>query len=433
MNLDGTISNFLQLIKNLLTGINDFSDITNSYIDNISDKTTNGVGNIFVYHVSINNIMIRCDEQHYYMAIGNKNSTYNYSIFNEEKQTYIKILLNKFEFIDHENYIFFDIQQDYLPSYFLRTESEDLKIKLIQLALTNKYNSDVRRRVTIDLNANYFKKLIVTILSKEIQNKFSEYKYISNNFNVLSELPFLNLENLGINENVTEIDLNPIKNIKIIPEKFLENCNKLTTVDLTPLSNVEKIEYGFLTKCSQITYVDLSHMTKIISIEGGFMSDCTNIVNIKFPKLINVNKIDRSFLSGCENLTDIDLTPFQNVVTIDTSFLSNCKKLTHIELSPFKNVTKIGSWFLSNCHNLKYIDLSPFENVVEIDYIFLTNCYNLTYIDLSHIKNLKKIGYRPFSSCTKLTTIKLSKQQIENGVISNEDMEILKNKIVVVE
>ena len=424
-----TKSNLLQLIQNLLKKVNNFNDINNNNIEYINDETENGIGNIYINTKKFGDITIKCNNGHYHMKIDQEIESYNYSKFNNEQQMYIKILLKEYDTIDNNNCILFNIDFNNFPDVLWNATNNELKQILLKLALTNKYDADLRRRMEIQIDDNTFNGIPLT--DEKIRQKIGEITFIANNFNFLETMPFLKFENSYINNDITQIDLKPLKNIEIIKDNFIDLCKNLTHINFEPLANVKIIKNQFLRGCEKLTYVDLSHMNKINEIGDYFMFNCSGLINVKLPHIINVNKINGYLFSGCTSLIQIDLTPFQNVNEIGDYFLDNCSSLTNIDLSPLKNVTKIGGYFLNNCNGLTNVNLSPLKNVTKIESGFLNNCNNLTHIDFTPLQNVNKIYFSNFINSSKLEYVKITKKQLDNGFIEKYYIAKIANKLIV--
>ena len=183
LSLDKKISNFLQLIKNLLPGITNWNDIKNDLINDVQDQTTDGIGDIIINHIKYKNIIIHCMSGHYYMEVkkSNDQNLINYDHLNENQQSIIKRLLKEPSYISIDNYMLINFDSNLLVEIFNTTTDKELKIKLFELSLTKKYDSDTRRRIELDVNdLDFFNNIICKYKNNIL---FDEYTYISNDFN----------------------------------------------------------------------------------------------------------------------------------------------------------------------------------------------------------------------------------------------------------
>jgi hypothetical protein len=140
LSKDNKISNFYQLIKNLL-GIDSWDDLKkNNFVGEIQDNTNNGVGDIIIQHNNLGYITIHCMSGHYYMKMKNeKNININYSNFNPKQQSIIKILLKKID-ISIDNYLWINFSSELLVEEINNASTNpDLKIKLLELSLTSQF------------------------------------------------------------------------------------------------------------------------------------------------------------------------------------------------------------------------------------------------------------------------------------------------------
>ena len=398
-------SNFFQLIKNLLN-INKWDDLLNDYIKEIEDNTVKGIGEISIYHEKYENIEIHCQSEHYYMElIKNESEKINYSLYNEVQQSIIKILLR--ENIKLSNYIWINYDSNLLVDLINnQSTNTDLKLKLFELSLTNLFDSDLRRRIEIDVDTDFFINIPLILNSNK---KCNEYTYLSTDYEFIKRMPlFKDLNSKLKNKLITSIDLSPLSNITTIGDGFLANCRNLTSIDLSLLSNITTIGDGFLANCGNLISIDLSSITQIKSIGDRFLLGCYNLRWIDLIPLSNITSIGNRFLSSCSNLDNIDLSPLSNITTIGDGFLANCANLISIELSSMTQIKSIGNRFLLGCINLKRIDLSLLSNITSISDEFLSDCINLTSINLSSSSNITEIGNGFLSRCNSLRTIDLS-------------------------
>ena len=427
--LDGQRSNFLQLIKNLLPNIEDFSSIKTSSIESINDNSKDGIGVIEVEHNIYRNIVIYCLTGHYYMEFKNNNEVIKYDHLNEEKIFYIEILLNKS--INVGNYIYnkfnsellvkilnkgtigeeenYEEENDELNSIII---NNSLKEKLFELSITDQYDSDTRRRIYIDVDIEYFNNINFNNIIgrvKNIEEYIGQYRYCCNDFIFLEKIPLLKHLNVSQkNKNITNIDLTLLSSIVSIGNNFLYGCSSLTKIDLTPLLKLKLIGNSFLDKCSSLIEIDLTSLSKVELIGDNFLYECSSLTKIDLTQLLNIVSIGNSFLLGCSSLTEIDLTQLSKIKLIGNSFLYRCSSLSGINLTPLLNIVSIGNNFLCKCNRLEEIDLTPLSKVELIRDSFLLGCSSLTGIDLTPLSKVELIGDSFLQECTSLTEIDLT-------------------------
>ena len=413
--LDRTISNFSQLIKNLLPNIKNLNDIRTDLIENTDDKTIKetGIGNILISHKLFGNIIIHCDPGHYFMEYNTEEKTIEYTHLNLKQQQIIKILLKDEKLIDVNNYIWFNFNSELLVTMLNDSNtSTELKIKLFELSLTDHYDSDARRRIQINVNQDYFD----DIVEKYGNNiKLNEYKYTSNNFDFVKKLPILkNLDSIIIiSYSIISIDLTSLSQLQSIGNDFLPTHRQLKSIDLSSLTDIKTIGNNFLYGCSSLTSINLSGLTTLESIGDGFLSDCSSLKSIDLTPLLNITSIGNNFLNNCLSLTSIKLPHLSKVQSIGSYFLSSCSSLSSIDLSPLSKVQSIGNSFLSSCSSLSSIDLTPLCNLQSIGDNFLNQCSSLSTINMSDLSKLQIIGNNFFScldfpNCSSLLSINLS-------------------------
>ncbi len=378
MAADGSISNINQIIKNLLTGVSSIDKIKTEYIEEIKDETSNGVGVIKVQHKTIGQILINCDIGHYYMVLPYKPITIKNLELLTEKQIKIINLFQNWG-INENNYLWYYISGDYLPALIDQNQNKNLKIKLLELSLTNLYNEDVRKRININVEASPDE---IELLSKsKIAN---QYSYSANNFDFISPMnKFTQLNVKLLDVYLTSIDLTPLNSVEIIRNNFLSKFVNIKTIDLTPLANVKTIGHLFL-------------------------SNCPKLITVNLEKLLNIEEIGENFLSYCPNLTTVSFSSFNKVKTLNFRFFANCIKIEHVDLTPMKELEDIGFEAFSNNISLKKVNLNGLNKLKKIDFGFLNNCYELEELNMQELNSLELIPVSFLSGCKKLKQIDLT-------------------------
>jgi hypothetical protein len=421
LSLNKKTSNFFQLIKNLLPGINNWEDIKNEDIIEIKDNTSNGIGDIIIKHKKYNELIIHCQSGHYYMELKKVDKDIKYDNLNEKQVNTIEILLKKTITLD--NYFYINFNSELLEA-MINDEgiNKELKIKLFELSLTDKYDGDLRRRIKLDVDSDYFNSIVKKLNENTERNKdkkVNEYTYYCNDFIFVEKI--LNLVNLNSkikNINIESIDLSPLSQVQSIGNSFLYGCSKLTSIDLSPLSKIELLENGFLFGCNNLTSIDLSPLKQIKSINDYFMCNCSNLKSINLSHLLNLESIGNAFMSYCEKLIDIDLSNLSKIKSIGHNFMFSCA-LKSIDLFSFKQIKLIGNDFLVYCSNLKSIDLYPLSQIESIGNNFMESCDGITSIDLSPLTQIKSIGNNFMRYCKSLTSINFSTLKIDLRLIKN--------------
>jgi hypothetical protein len=381
MSLDRTKSNFLQLLQNLLPGITQWNDLLTEKITNIEDNTKFGVGNILIEHTILGNVRLHLQPGHYYMEINSKEDNENdtsYGNFDNRKNGIISFLRDKrYSKMNENNYLDYNILNEALEEgikilfsdYITINKDIGLLEKLIVLSATDKYDSDLRKRIIIN---EYF----IDILKKypkTISNIY-DYSYYSKDVEFVNKLP--NLKHL----------------------KFFLADGDIKSIDLTPLKNIQSIEDGFLSQ-TQIEEINLLPLKNVQSIEDDFLSHTL--------------------------IQQIDLSSLENVKSIGESFLAQTQ-IKQIDLSPLKNLQYIGDDFLSHTQ-IEQIDLSPLQNVQHVGILFL-NRTQLKQIDLRYLKNFKLFYKRILYSTIDNFDIILTTEQ--KNELTQEEQSLLRDKNV---
>jgi hypothetical protein len=406
--MDGITSNFFQLIKNLLTGIKKWDDIKSKYIEKITDHTNEkGFGEIYIEHKIYNLIKIYCVDGHYYMdEIKTKPQDLDLSGITTEKQNKIDILLKQEKLINMSDYIWIDINSDMLVKYINDPVTDkELKIKLLELSLSTKYDKDARRRIEIDVHNDFFNDFYL-LSNEKTTNFLHEYTYLSKDFNFINKLKIKHLNHKlkgeieakyikrdnSDNKILIADYFKPIfNNITSIGDGFMSMFIGFNTVDLKFLGNVTSIGDSFMSWCNDLETIDFKSLSKLTSIGNLFMFNCNKLKTIIFPTNVNIKLIGHRFMAFCKSLKTIDLTFLSKAETIGNSFMKNCNSLETIDLKSLSNIVSIGDEFMSDCTSLETIDLTSLSNIISIGKHFMFNCSKLKKIKINKISKFSSI------------------------------------------
>lgn len=383
MASDGTKSNILQIVQNLLPEIKSFSKINTKYITQVKDATTNGIGIITITHNIFGEIFIQCHSGHYFMEISKKLKKIKKLDALSDAQFEIYNIFSNIG-MDANNYLWYNITGDYLPNLINGDLNETLKLNLVKLSLTTQYNPDVRKRIKIDVG-----KIPMEIFTKS--KVADQYSYKSNNFNFISQIEnFTRLDITLKNVNtITSVDLSPLYPIETIGDNFLTLGQNITNIDLTPLSNVKIIGDSFLARCKNLQTINLEKLTNITDIGYSFLVDCLKINFVDFSAFGQIKMLKKYFLSYCSNIKQVDLSPMKELINIDSDVLINMDKLEKVNLSGLSKLKKISHNFLSNCPELVEVNMQGLDSLEIVYGDFLSHCPKLKQINLTECPNLQ--------------------------------------------
>ena len=412
MALDNTVSNFFQLISNLLPLVTKWTDIKNL---NIDDKTINGIGKINIIDDKYNTYVINTESGHYYMDYMNKENEdiikqINFTHLNPKQISIISLLLNKKQILTEENYIFCNYDTNNFPEYINNNRNpHELYIKLLMLSFTNLINEDTRRRIDIILNDESDLYFIGTILKTINTDILNQYTYTSTDLEFLNEIPLTKLTLIVTSFRYNNIDLTPMKKIKSIGNNFFEKYN-LNTIDLSSLTNVTFIGNVFMSNNTLYT-IDLSPLSNVTFIGIYFMRKSI-LETIDLRPLSKLESIGNYFMNSNVDLKSIDLSGLINLKSIGDGFMVGCKNIQSIDLSGLINLKSIGEGFMIGCTNIQIINLSGLIKLESIgtNFLYVTNFKEVIHIKCSEkIVNLIKISN---------SQLIIEKQSIDNYVIS---------------
>ena len=440
---DNKTSNFFQLIKNLFRGVRRWEDlgrdgsliIRGTADTGIGDSGINGtgIGEISITHGEFGRFILHCMENHYYIEhINDTPQNIDYSNLPPRQQGIIDLLL--FSDVSSEKYDWVKFNPNIIFNLLYGDIPYEIVLKLLQLSITSQFDSDLRRRIRLNVETKLFDDFLNMCKDNgKVSERLKEYTYSSNNFQYMENEP---IKQLGIivkiNNHVSEIDLSPLQNeveigdnflamfqmlkrvvlslqnVEIIGSSFLADCIELEHVDSPSLQRVKTIGDNFLKGCRALKGIDLTSLQNVGTIGDNFLNSCFNLKSANLSSLEQVGTIGGDFLNRCESLEKIDLSSLQQVGTIGSYFLHGCTGLKEINLSSLQRVGTIGSYFLHGCKELKKINLSSLQQVETINSDFLSICSSLEEIDLSSLQRVGTIGNKFLSSCNKLERVNLS-------------------------
>ena len=267
------------------------------------------------------------------------------------------------------------------------------------------------------------------LISIDLSNSdFSSVPYISNMFNKLIYLKYINLTNIKLSSvkqmdrlfmacgNLTSIDLSNLdfSNVKDISYMF-SFCEKLKFINFTntKLSSVEKME-GLFHSCINLTSIDLSNLdfSKVKDISNMFYGcaklEYINLTNVKFSSVKRINNL----FHYCNNLRSFDFQSFENSKINTMSYVfKNCISLKSVNFGMLDTSSVLSlEGLFSGCISLTSINLSTFDTskVVIFSYMF-DKCYNLTHLDLSNFDTSNAFYMEfMFHGCSNLLYLELS-------------------------
>ena len=70
---------------------------------------------------------------------------------------------------------------------------------------------------------------------------------------------------------MTEGDLGPLVNVKVVGNDFLNDCRNVKTVTFPPQCAIEVLQHNFLRGCSDLKELDLSPLVNVYEVGPGFL------------------------------------------------------------------------------------------------------------------------------------------------------------------
>jgi hypothetical protein len=410
LTIDKTKPNMLQMFNNLfkgyesVKGIEEWTDLAVG--TNITEIDTNingnGFGKIIITNISEQQFEINLLNGHYYVDLFKEKDEIQYYHLSQPQKDILDTLLS--EYITEHNFIQINFSSEKLVNEFEIINNQKIQICLFELSLTDKYDSDMRRQIKLDVDdKSMFNKIANKYGNTE---KINDYTFLisEENYDFVKDLPALTVLKLAysmrhrdLESSVKSIDLTPLKNIVKIGNYFLTNLPNLTTIDLTPLKNIVEIGDFFLRNLPKLTTIDLTPLSNIRKIGNNFLAE-SRINIIDLSSLINLTEIGNYFLYKCNKIEKVDLSA-SPIISIRSYFLNKCNNLHTVIFNPNPTINSVGYDFMSECDNIKHIDLRCLENIEVINNNFLYDCKNLTtvvfpdkfnkvtYIDKSFIEN----------------------------------------------
>lgn len=472
--IDRNKSNLLQLIHNLLPGINNWTDLINR--TNITDVEVDLNPNTHFGTIVIDanphtitgeeedegdedediKFIVNLDDSHYSIERLNDrrekdifkqtlltflSSPYYFSTVDDElayKSKYIITLLGeviqrRIELVTIDNYL--EINIDIFLLVELLKAKQSFYLDLFKLSLTDIYTIDYRWLIEIDTykNPGLFNLICENFGNNEKMNEYT-YEYY-NNFDFVNQIPSLtHLNSVAIDDiplsNVKDflnINLNPLRKLETIGHEFLKiTCRELRydrmlpEIDLTPLTNIKSIGNSFMNGCNLFKAIRTPRFEALETIGFSFLSE------IKLP----VQKVFDNKGKVIDKIQNIELTLDMPVLKkIDSGFieLSNINKIT----LNMPMLIIVGNQFLYNISNLT----NPILNMPSLETIgdnFLSK-NNFDVINLN-FPALETIGI-DFLRINYLHVINLNFPKLKvltNGFMSNSSqiMKINLSKLI---
>ncbi len=441
IDIDGlptSVCNLLAVIHNLLPAITTWKQFENKNIEINEEEDIkvdkDCVGNIIFKHFKYGRYKLHLQSMHYYVEhIDKVKSQGKPSHVDKRKNNIINYLLKDPQYNpDEDEYLHFNYTDEELLKLFYYIHlSSSMAYCLFELSITDKHNNDdMRQRLKIDVNSEYFNKIVANYGKDPIINK---YAFKSKNLNFLKMFPELTHLNFIIPFGVTEMDLTQIEKSKItsLGNYFLHNFGG-ESIDLEQLKNIKTIGNMFLCN-SKLTKVDLSPLENIESLQIGFMCDCDKLIQVNATKLMpKLKTLGHNCFSFIKNnppaKTTFNLSGFQNVEIIGDNAFNRCNiYCEEFDFSIFQNVRTIGERFMTNCFKIgfagkKPIDLSCLQKLETIGDYFLSDCSGLESIILKDLHHLRSIGnsFCFFNSTARVDLIGLENlETIGNAFLNN--------------
>jgi len=388
---DGTKTNFIQLLQNLLSPniinprtIKDDLSILNPSINSVQDEQdafNQGVGVILIDY-EMYNIKVDISKSdkfftgHSTIEIKNKYTISNPLKEDNEESKYIDYLLfNDDVTITSENYLWFKYTKDsivieYMKSY--REKKYDLLFKFLEILMSDFSNTEVRSRIFIRIDAlkDHHLKYINNTKHLDDFNAFSsdDFKF----FDIMTNLKSNSIKrHYFSNPAITELpDLTPLVRLTSIWDDFVLELESLTRIDLSKLTNLVSIGNNFAKNCNGLKTIILNPLQKLESIGHGFAYGCKyHLQEITLHGNPKLKEIGDMFACDCINLNTIKLINLPELKTIGNKFAFSCDKLTSIGLVNLKELSTIGDNFARYSESVKTLLLSNVPKLKGINYI----------------------------------------------------------------
>jgi hypothetical protein len=213
------------------------------------------------------------------------------------------------------------------------------------------------------------------------------------------------LDYTGKKEEIVTITI--ADDVKEIPPKLFEDCQKLTTVKFGKGSKLSNIGECAFKGCTELCNITLPNT--VVTIGKLAFSNC------KMPDVFTLPDLVNEIEEGTFMLTKITTFKFgdkSQLKTIQGRAFGGCVKLLTIKLP--NTVTDIGNDAFLNCRELTEFTVP--DSIINIGEYSFFNCITLSKISLPAIANttMLNISDTAFRQCPKLSSIELSTQSTES-------------------
>jgi len=274
-------------------------------------------------------------------------------------------------------------------------------------------NSEVNKNYK-ELTKDDLKKVTYLYFSKE--NGFEDgEKY---DFSILLEMT-----------NLTDLDLDIGKNIKLEDYSVLKNLSELKTLEVSNINDFDAKSIAYLTSLENLTIRNSNDLTNIEFLSN--MNQLTSLTLDNVPNvhdyqplkyLPNVNIVD---LINCE-LTEKDIDTIPDMDSLEALSLYNNKI---VSLNNFPKVKNLQ--FLSLSSNpLREINISP-DRIPKLKELYLNDTEICDLSKLSGVNHIHAIGLR-YTDVKRLSPLKEYKNLTYIDINPNnvEDLDVFKDSSV---
>jgi hypothetical protein len=147
------------------------------------------------------------------------------------------------------------------------------------------------------------------------------------------------------------IDVSPFApQLEYIADNFLSNATSLREIrGLEKFEKIERIDYGLFKNCSKLVRLDVAFLKNLKVIPASFLQNCESLEVIENLHLLNqVEVIDKNFCSGCRSLKSIDFSGLAKKCKkiFPSGWLDHCVSLEVIDLTPFDRNLHVKNFFV---------------------------------------------------------------------------------------
>lgn len=220
----------------------------------------------------------------------------------------------------------------------------------------------------------------------------------------LTPLTHLPLSELFLDENLTLLDLAPLRAMRTLHSLSLQACPMIGDAAVEALSSLASLRTLNLTDCNAITSVGLQGLSSLTSLAVLDVSG-TQLTDESLHVLCRSLALEELALQECD-ITDQGLQALASQTSLHTLDLSFCEHV--MDLEPLAQLTSMKKLVLNSCHELTDDSLWPLSGLSQLEQLDLRFDQNtedcLSFLQALASLQVLHARFRLTDQCLRLMT-----------------------------